>query len=580
MSDARATLRELRRTRTKHRLGSTDWWDVAYRVYLFAFAGLTVVVIVSDAIDGLIDDEVDIDQLFAKAPSILGIAVVLAVAMGLRSGADGGPISVEVADIRHVLLAPLSRQLVLFTPIWQRFRSMMFSFGLVGAIVGQLVATELPGSRAAWAASCAIYGAIIGALFVGAGVIAHAVRLPRWGATGIGAVLIAWQAAVAWAIWNDSATGLERVAPANLAGNIALWGIDQRPLDALAIVFTVGVIVVGLALGGLLRLEPLARRGELVSQLRFAATSQDLRTVVLLRRQLRAEAPRNRSWLAMPVRHRPAPGSAGSIQAGRGPETGAARAETGAAKRGVPQMHPTVVWRRGVRAIGRLPASRVGRMLALAIGAGAFGSLTFTSSPLFSLLLLGCIFFLGLESIEALSQEVDRADITDSIPIDRGWIYANHLVAPAALLVIVGIVGAVTATVLDPDHALAAFALMVPVAWGGALGPIVATVNDAPATASAAERTLMGAPRNNEASMVPPEFAGFSTVLTTLLPVVISCVGILPVVVLRLDPTASTAARASIAVAIATILTVMWVRSRDTWTAKIRNFFAEGRAAS
>ena len=147
MSDARATLRELRRTRTKHRLGSTDWWDVAYRVYLFAFAGLTAVVVVSDAIDGLIDDEVNIDELFAKAPSILGIAVVLAVAMGLRSGADGGPISVEIADIRHVLLAPLSRRLVLFTPIWQRFRSMMFSFGLVGAIVGQLIATELPLTR-------------------------------------------------------------------------------------------------------------------------------------------------------------------------------------------------------------------------------------------------------------------------------------------------------------------------------------------------------------------------------------------------------------------------------------------------
>jgi len=116
--------------------------------------------------------------------------------------------------------------------------------------------------------------------------------------------------------------------------------------------------------------------------------------------------------------------------------------------------------------------------------------------------------------------------------------------------------------------------------WGGALGSIIAIVNDAFVTASAAETTLMGAPRNTETSMVPPEFAGFSTVATTLLPVVISCVGILPVVVMRLDPTAATGARASIGVAIATLLTVMWVRNRDTWTAKIRNFFAEGRAAS
>lgn len=559
-------MRELRRTRTKHRLGSTDWWDVAYRVYLFAFAGLVLVVVVSDAIDGLIDDQVDIDELFMKAPSILGIAVVLAVAVGLRSGADGGPISIESADIRHVLLAPISRRLVLFTPIWQRFRSMIFGFGLVAAIVGQLVATELVGSRAAWAASAAMYGAIVGAMFVGAGVIAHALRLPRWGATGIGFVLIAWQSAVAWGIWTDSTSGIARVGPGNLAGHLALWGIDQRPVDVVAIVVAVAVVLVSLALGGRLRLEPLARRGELVSQLRFAATSQDLRTVVLLRRELRAETLRNRSWLAGPPKRHVAPSGSPSVHVD--------------GRRRVPHPRPVVVWRRGSRAIGRLPVSRVGRIVALSIAAGAFASLTFTASPLFALLLLGSVFFVGLESIEALSQEVDRADLTDSIPVDRGWIYANHLVAPAILLVVAGIIGASTATVLDPQHALAAFALMVPVAWGGALGPIIATVNDAPATAAAAELTLTGAPRNTETSMMPPEFAGFNTVLTTLLPVVISCVGVLPVVVMRLDPTAATGLRTSLAVALAVALTVMWVRNRDTWTSKIRNFFAEGRAAT
>ena len=47
---------------------------------------------------------------------------------------------------------------------------------------------------------------------------------------------MAWQAAVAWGIWNDSTEGIARIAPANLAGNVALWGIDQRPIDWLAIV--------------------------------------------------------------------------------------------------------------------------------------------------------------------------------------------------------------------------------------------------------------------------------------------------------------------------------------------------------
>jgi hypothetical protein len=615
MSDARATLRELRRTRTKRRLGSTDWYDIAYRVYLFAFAGLVLLVVVSDAIDGLIDDDVDVDVLLAKGPSILGIAVMLAVAMGLRSGADGGPISVETADIRHVLLAPMSRRVVLFTPIWQRLRSTMFSFGLVGAVIGQLVATELVGSRAAWAASCGIYGAIVGALFVGAGVLAHAVRLPRWAASALGTALVAWQAAVAWGIWNETSEGIARIAPANLAGSVALWGIDQRPVDWLAIVATAVVVCVALVCGDRLRLEPLARRGELVSQLRFAATSQDLRTVVLLRRQLRAEAPRNRAWFgsrlgsASLVDQRPAPavglgravssssgssssvsGAPGSGGSGSG-SSGSGGSGSGGFGSGGSAPHTTaglavahrptraVVWRRGLRSFGRLPASRVVRILILAVAAGAFGSLTISASPLFAFLLLASIFVLGLESIEALSQEVDRADRTDGLPIDRGWIFANHLVAPAILLVVTGIVSATTASILDPEHLVAAFALAVPVLWGGALGPIVATVNDAPPSAAAATTTLMGSARDTETSLMPPEFAGFTTVAGTLLPVVISCVGVVPVVLLRLDATVATGLRATIGVGLAVALTVTWVRRRDTWSTKIRAFFAEGKAA-
>ena len=111
------------------------------------------------------------------------------------------------------------------------------------------------------------------------------------------------------------------------------------------------------------------------------------------------------------------------------------------------------------------------RILILAIAAGVFGSLTITASPLFALLLLAAIFVLGLESIEALSQEVDRADRTDGLPIDRGWIFANHLVAPAVLLAVTGIVSATTASILEPKHVVAAFAVAVPVLWGGALGP-------------------------------------------------------------------------------------------------------------
>ena len=139
-SDATSTLRELRRTRQRRRLGDTDWYDIAYRVYLFALVGLVVVVWVSDAIDGVIGDTVDTQDLLTRGPAVIGLLVVVAFGLGLRSGADGGPIAIEVADIRHVLLAPISQRSVMLRPIGQRLRSATFAVGLSGAVLGQLIA--------------------------------------------------------------------------------------------------------------------------------------------------------------------------------------------------------------------------------------------------------------------------------------------------------------------------------------------------------------------------------------------------------------------------------------------------------
>ena len=317
---SKATLAELRKTRQRRRLGDTDWYDIAYRVYLFALVGLTLVVWVSDAVDGVIGNGIDTDQLLERGPSIIGLLVVAAFALGLRSGADGGPIAIEIADIRHVLLAPISRRSVMLRPIGQRLRAAAFALGLGGAVLGQLIATEVEGSRAAWAAACGAYGAIVGATFVSTAVISHTLRIPRWLATLLATAALVWQSAVAWGIWNDETTGLARVAPGNLAGRLALWGISQRPVDVIAIALALAMAGAALALGGRLRVEALARRGELVSQLRFAATVQDLRTVVQLRRQLRSENLRTRPWGQRRRPTRPAPDRVRAAAGRRAPD--------------------------------------------------------------------------------------------------------------------------------------------------------------------------------------------------------------------------------------------------------------------
>ena len=551
--DMAGALRDLRRTRQSRRLGDAEWFDVAYRVYLFALVGLTGVVLASDAIDGVVGDGIKTSDLLARGPSVVGLIVVLAFGLGLRSGADGGPIAIEVADIRHVLLSPINRRRALLRPVGQRIRSVTFSFAMATAVLGQFVAREVEGSRAAWAAAGALFGAVTGAVFVTSAVIAHVIRLPRWAATAIAAVGLAWQGAAAWINWNGPSNSPLRFGPANLDGSLAFWGIRQQGIDVVAIAVTLAAIALSLALCGGLRIEPLARRGSLVTQLRFAATVQDLRTVVMLRRQLRAETLRSTPWggsSRTPISERS--GSHGSIR--------------------------SMIWRRGFRSLRRLPASRLARIASLAIVGGVCASLAASSSLLFLLGTLAALFLLGMEAIEPLSQEIDRPDITDGLPIERGRLFAYHLVAPAALLVVAAVLGAAAASVLEPSHAAAAFAIALPATLAGAIGPVAGAVLDAPTPIAVADTNIMGTPRDTEQSFVPPEFAGFSNAFSTFLPIVLTSLGLVPIVAMRFDPSAGTALRATIGVALVFGLLVRWVQRRDRWGVAIRSFFEAGRA--
>ncbi len=564
MSSAdRTTLRDLRRTRKRRRLGEVEWFDVAYRAYLIGFAGIISVVVASDAVRGLLGDDVTTELWVRRAPSLLGIVAAVALALGLRSGAEGGPVSIEVADVRHVLLAPVDRRMVMALPISQRLRTVMFGAAVVGAVLAQLVARELDEPRGGWAAAGALYGAALGALFVASAVIAHAIGLPRWLASLVGGVGVAWQCSAAWATWTGSGSALARLGPANLDGSLALWGVRQRPIDFAALASTALIVLAAFALGGRLRIEPLVRRGQLVSQLRFAATAQDLRTVVLLRRQLRAEALRATPW-----------GSAGSPsrQRDRSPRRAPVRPV-----RGEPGALAPAVWRRGVRSLRRLPAPRLGRIAALATVAGATASLTVSSSPLFGLGLLGALFLLGNEVIEPLAQEIDRPNLTERLPVERGWLFSHHLVAPALLLAIVAVFGVAGSAVVDPGHVWAAAALAVPVALAGASGPVVAAVRDAPRPIGARRASLTGG--GSESVLVPPEFAGFNSVFNALLPVVLSAAGTAPVFAMRAAATPETVVRAVVGVALFAALIVVWVRRRDAWGGKIQAFIAEGQAA-
>jgi len=49
----------------------------------------------------------------AHGAAVAGLAFVLVIGLSLRSGVHGGPLSIERADVQHLLLAPVSRRAVL-----------------------------------------------------------------------------------------------------------------------------------------------------------------------------------------------------------------------------------------------------------------------------------------------------------------------------------------------------------------------------------------------------------------------------------------------------------------------------------
>ena len=521
----------LRRARQRRRLGELDWFEVAYRVYLMGGFGGGAVLWISASIHDRTVDADTVALVANHAPGWLGLIAALALLFGVRGGSHGGPVSLEAADVTHVMLAPVPRRAVLLRPAVQRLRSAVFAASLSGAIAGQLAGRRLPGSLVAWGAAGALFGAVVAALWVGAALVAHSLRIPRSVATSAGLSVVAWQGV---AVWQDIA------GPTSAAGSLGLWGWRQQAPDAVWIVAALGLVGAGLALLERLSLEALARRSALVAQLKFAVTMQDLRTVVLLRRQLNQEQLRSRPWFRLGrVRRRTLGGA---------------------------------LWRRGWQGLLRYPLTRLVRMAGLAAAMGVLQAMAIrgTTPAVVGTALLG--FVLGMEAMEPLSQEVDQADRADALPFDRGELLYRHLAPGFAMLFPFAVIGGGAAVAVLGVGSLASVAiLMYPVVLGAALGGVVSIVRDAPDPASSG------------AAFVPPEVAGFATTLRLLWPIVVStlstALALLPRSAVELgDSPVAAAVRASVGIILLVLLTAQWVRLRDRVRRSVRAFMADGRS--
>jgi hypothetical protein len=513
-----SAVREMRATRRKHRVQETEWFEALYRVYLAAIVVGGSVLFLSGLIEDTPATAEDLANISQHGPHLLGIVVAVALFIGVRSGNNGGPIAVEEAEVRHVLTAPIPLGDLLRKPAVQRLRTAAFAGAVAGAVVGQLAARRLPGSLGEWAFYGAIYGMCVGLVWVGSALLSHGLRLPRLASTlGVSALLI-WQ--VVAAVQGSSFPG-----PFDSFGSMALWPLHVEAIDLISVVLTVAVSTSALIVLGTLSLEALSRRSSLVSQLRFAVTLQDIRTVVLLRRQLSQEQMRERPWITL----------------NRSAKT------------------PPVA-RRGIQSFLKFPARRIARMQILVILAAICQVWAYRGTTPAVVASGLCLFVFGLDIIEPLSQEVDKPDRTDALPVDRGLLLLRHLIVPAIAIIPFAVTAIVTVVIFEPTSTALATAAVL--AW-----PALAT-----GTAGAIINAVKGAPDplgdTNKALFMPPEVAGMTTMTRAVWPVVVAILGSLPVLAVRdavqhgNHPVAA-AVRVTVGVGLLLFLVTGWVRQRD-----------------
>lgn len=448
LAAARRALAELRHARRHNHREAVHWVDALYRVYI---GGLVAVFIVVTGTAVFGDQKLTPAEMatFAdRATPWIGLGIAVVIATGLRSGGRGGPLTLQAATVQHELLAPVDRATVLREPALKLLRFASFAGAATGAVVAATGVRRLPVNGTAFIAWAAVAGALTAVTAIGGALAVSGRRGGMLVANGVSLVLLGWTAA-------DLVAGTE-TSPATLLARLAFIpeaeasGAGLGGLDALALVpLAVAAAAVAAGLTGLAgtSIDDARRRAGLVAQLRFAVTLQDIRTVVLLRRQLAQETPRQRPWVNLP-------------RGGRLPP----------------------VWRRDWRCYLRFPAVRLARMAALAVVAGGGLAATWNGVwPAFVITALA-LYVAAYDAVEPLGEEVDHPSRWDSFPVDHGVTVLWHL--PAAVLVMLVVCAGAAAVSL----------VSVPSSVVLELAPYLLPFTALAATTAAALSTTMGAP--------------------------------------------------------------------------------------
>lgn len=528
----RKALADLRRARRRRRTADMDVMEALYRAYVSALVGGVALWWLVGELGGKRLAPAELAKVVANGPQVVGVVFALALAIGLRSGGRGGPLVVEAADVRHVLLAPVPRGTALRGPALRMLRFGGACGGLAGAVASILAYRRLGGLWAAWAVTGALTGALVVTSALGAAMVVSGARLGR---------VVAGAAAFASVAWAgvDLAT-TRATSPFSLLGELALWPLHWEPAGLVGGAVALGLTLAGPALVGGTSVEASERRASLAGQLRFAATVRDMRTVVVLRRQLAQDTPRSRPWADL----RPST----PLRSGAGDDR--SRRAGAPAQRRAPRWGSTS-WRRAWQGYLRFPAVRLFRLVILGAGSGAAAFWAWRGT---TPLVLGAgiaLYVAGLDVVEPMAQAVDHPTLMEAYPRPRGAVLAGLFWPATVAMLPVTAAGAVTAAALAGGGAAVAAVVWVPASLAGVAGAVVSTVQGPP-------------PLLSESNMLmPPEAVGARVAIRTLWPPLVSTLGVLPVFAARGAGGAAGAAGAGVGVLVLVALVLAWARYHD-----------------
>jgi hypothetical protein len=507
MSDSvREVVLDLERARRKTRRTVIDFWEAIYQAYV---AGFVMAIVVAAIASVLPQDEIGaagVSEIVARAPAALGAILALAAYLGIRSGIHGGPLVFEAATVQYVLQAPVDRAFVARRAALKQLRTAVM-WGSTGAAgLGLAVSASLPGNTAEYVLGFGTVGALAGVLMFGSALVASERPVSPTVATSVGLLLVAWSAA--------DLTFAANTSPLTLAGDIGMWPLTGAPLSIVGVALAAIVVAEGLRRAGGFSLEASLQRAGLVSQIRFALTMNDLRTVVLLRRRLANHSYRTVPWV--PIRR-----------------------STG---------NRLPVLRRSIQSHLRLPLPAIIRLTALSVGAGI--SVGFAGRGIAALALIAGLLMLvaGYDVMEPLAQEVDNPGRWAMYPLEPGELAVRLTVAGAVSMVPIVLLAAVVAVLIGGSD-------IAPIAV------VVFSLSAIAATVGASVSTLLGGPD----VMTSSELFGLAIVIRLVVPPIIAALPFAPAVVGLVDGSAANVflPNSIMLVGLMTGVAWMWISQRN-----------------